>query len=210
MPRARPDFDINIFINCPFDDDYKPMLQALIFTIVDCGFEPRIASERSDSGESRMEKIKKLIKESRYSIHDISRMEALREGDIPRFNMPFELGVDLGCRDFGSGNLSKKKCLILEKDKHRYRKALSDISGNDIMSHDSSPETLVRVVRNWIYSNTEKKYISPGAKIWQLYNEFYSNFEISVQDSGFSEKDIEEMSIIEFIYFIKVWKYNVD
>lgn len=56
------------------------MLRSLLFTVVDCGLEPRIASESSDSGEIRVEKIKNLIRESRYSIHDISRMEAIKRG----------------------------------------------------------------------------------------------------------------------------------
>lgn len=95
MPKNRWDFEKNIFINCPLDPDYKQMLRALIFTVLDCGFEPRIASERQDSGQIRVSKIKDLIRESCYSIHDISRMEPLKNGDLPRFNMPFELGLDL-------------------------------------------------------------------------------------------------------------------
>lgn len=154
MAQEKPDFNRNIFINCPFDRDYKPMLRALVFTVIDCGFEPRIATESADSGEVRVQKIKKLIEESCYSIHDISRIEPLREGDLPRFNMSFELGLDLGCRDFGTGYLSEKKCLILETEKYRYQKVLSDISGNDIKAHKSEPETLLRQVRNWVYETT--------------------------------------------------------
>ena len=45
------DFDNCVFINCPFDDDYMPLLRVLIFTVVQCGFRPRIATERADSGE---------------------------------------------------------------------------------------------------------------------------------------------------------------
>lgn len=102
----------NIFINCPFDKDYKPLLRPLLFTIIDCGFAPRIASESSDSGTVRVDKIIQLIKESCYSIHDISRIEPLKKQDLPRFNMPFELGLDLGCKHFGTAKLKHKKCLI--------------------------------------------------------------------------------------------------
>ena len=41
-------YDECVFINCPFDDEYQPMLHALLFTVVQCGFRPRIATERSD------------------------------------------------------------------------------------------------------------------------------------------------------------------
>ncbi len=102
-------FERNIFINCPFDSDYKPLLRALIFIILICGLEPRIALERDDCGEERIDKIKDLIKNSKYSIHDISRMEPLKKGDLPRFNLPFELGLDMGCRTYGEGKLATKK-----------------------------------------------------------------------------------------------------
>jgi len=78
MAQGTSTFETNVFINCPFDKEYKPLLRALLFVVIDCGFEPRIASESIDSGEIRVEKIKNLIKASRYSIHDLSRMETLR------------------------------------------------------------------------------------------------------------------------------------
>jgi hypothetical protein len=43
------DFELNVFINCPFDEQYYPLLRPLLFTVVYLGFNPRIASERSDS-----------------------------------------------------------------------------------------------------------------------------------------------------------------
>jgi len=205
MPKKFPTFDNNIFINCPFDRAYLPLLKPLLFTVIDCRLEPRIASERSDSGEERIKKIRELIRESRYSIHDLSRMEVIRAGDLPRFNMPFELGLDFGGRYFGPKALTRKRCLILEKERYRFQKVLSDISGSDIRAHNSDPETLVRTVRNWIFENVRKN-IRSGTKIWQRYNKFLSSFESSAKDEGFSKKDIDEMPVAEFIYFVKSWK----
>jgi len=197
-------FEKNIFINCPFDSDYKRMLWILLFTIIICELEPRIAIEREDSGEERIDKIKELIKCSKYSIHDISRMEPLEKGDLPRFNMPFELGLDLGCRTYGEGRLKTKKCLILEKEKYRYMKVISDISGNDIRNYNFKEKILIRKLRNWIRSTTKKPI--PGAnKIWQDYNIFYSDLIKTLNKRGFDEDDIEEMPITEFIYFLKEW-----
>jgi len=36
-------FDRNVFINCPFDDGYMPLLRPLLFTVYCLGFQPRIA-----------------------------------------------------------------------------------------------------------------------------------------------------------------------
>ena len=43
--------DRDIFINCPFDDEYRPLFQSLVFVIADCGFRARCALELVDSGE---------------------------------------------------------------------------------------------------------------------------------------------------------------
>jgi hypothetical protein len=91
-------FERNVFLNCPFDEAYKPMFDVIHFTVHKCGFVLRSAQEAMDTATVRIDKILRLISESKYSIHDLSRIEyrqdaALRpEFDIPlpRFNMPLE------------------------------------------------------------------------------------------------------------------------
>lgn len=84
-------FDQSVFINCPFDEDYAPVLQAILFCVGLLGFSPRVATKRADGGETRLEKIRELIEERRFSIHDLSRCQARRKGEYFRLNMPFEL-----------------------------------------------------------------------------------------------------------------------
>lgn len=91
-----------VFINCPFDKDYWPLLEVIVFTVVACGFKPRSALEQSDAATVRLDKIQTLIGQSAFGIHDISRAKVARVEDYPRFNMPFELGLDLGCQRHGS------------------------------------------------------------------------------------------------------------
>ncbi len=110
-------FEKNVFINCPFDNEYRPMLRALIFTILYLELEPQIAVTVS-SGNIRIMEIIKLIRKSKYSIHDISRCEPLKTGELPRFNMPYEMGLDIGCCIYGKDPLNDKKCLILEKERN--------------------------------------------------------------------------------------------
>ena len=145
---SRGDFHSNIFINCPFDDDYTPLLRPLLFSAVRAGLTVRIASETFDSGKSRINRICELVRESKYSVHDLSRMRASFKGEIHRMNMPFELGLDIGCRVFAHGIQSQKRCLILETEQYEYQKALSDLSNSDIKRHLNKPEEVVRQVRN--------------------------------------------------------------
>lgn len=85
----------NVFINCPFDKKYQPFEDLIIFTIMDCGFKPRSAKESSASS-NRILKIQQIIRECHFAVHDISRTELDKETGLPRFNMPFELGLFLG------------------------------------------------------------------------------------------------------------------
>lgn len=39
------EYDLNVFINCPFDKDYAPLFDAILFAIYKCGFRPRCAME---------------------------------------------------------------------------------------------------------------------------------------------------------------------
>jgi hypothetical protein len=64
MPKLRKKLATpHVFINCPFDDQYKAQFNAIVFTIYDCGFYPRCALESSDSGELRFQKICRLIRD---------------------------------------------------------------------------------------------------------------------------------------------------
>jgi hypothetical protein len=187
MPnRVNRDFEKNVFINCPFDPEYHPLLRPLLFTIVYLGFNPKIARERSDSGEQRIDKICELIKESRYSIHDLSRLRSKKQGEFYRLNMPFELGIDYSCRRFASNHLKGKKCLILEKGAFDYIKALSDIAGVDIKSHDNDSAKLVQALRNWFVETVKLKNVPGPTAIWYKFNDFTSDFYTRRKKEGFS------------------------
>jgi hypothetical protein len=68
------EYSSNVFINCPFDLEYKEIFNAIIFTIVDCGFIPRCAIEKDGSEDVRIDKIIALMEDCKYAIHDICRV----------------------------------------------------------------------------------------------------------------------------------------
>lgn len=198
------DFSKNVFINCPFDEQYIPLLKSILFTIIYLGFTPRIALERFDSGEARINKIIDLIKASKFSIHDLSRIKASKKSDYFRLNMSFELGVDIGCKIFKGGHTKNKKCLILEKEKYRYQKALSDLSSSDIKNHNNEPEEVIRQIRDWFVVN-ELERADNGTIIWDSFNKFMADFYLKREEEGFQEKDMKRMPIPEFIVFVNEW-----
>ena len=145
-------FAKNVFINCPFDKDYEPLLHSAMFTVVFLGLTPQLASLSADSGSNRLDEIRKLISISKYSIHDLSLAKAEKKGDIFRMNMPFELGLDDGCRNFGNAKFKSKCFLVLEKERYIAKKALSDLAGCDFQNHDGDFQNVIRIVRNWLYN----------------------------------------------------------
>lgn len=202
MPK--PDFEKSVFINCPFDKDYEPILQALLFCIIYLGFSPRLARERTNSAENRLEKIRELIEQSKYSIHDLSRCQATTKGEHFRLNMPFELGIDYGCRQYFGRGRRDKKILILEEQPYRYQAALSDLSGCDIEVHGGDFEKAVRKVRNWLVS--EAGAPNKGARgILNKYVGFQEwNYKRQLA-AGFSDEDIQDYPTKELLEAMIEW-----
>lgn len=158
-------YDYDVFINCPFDSDYRQILDALVFAVHDCGFQARCALEIDDSGRVRIENIVELIRDCRHGIHDISRTELDEENALPRFNMPLELGLFLGATRFGSPKQQRKRSLILDREPYRYQKFVPDIAGQDIKSHDGDSETAIRRVRDWLRNSpTMTDTVIPGSQ----------------------------------------------
>lgn len=160
MPRKN-----SVFINCPFDEKYKDMFRAMVFVVLDCKADPYCALKNDDSGHVRVNTILKMITFCGLGIHDILRTELDDVNKLPRFNMPFELGLFLGARYFGKRSDNKKATLVLDKEPYRYQKFISDIAGQDIHSHNNQPYEVIRIVRNWLQHALRGKGVLPGGKI---------------------------------------------
>ncbi len=165
-------FNDSVFINCPFDQAYKQIFDAIIFTIYDCGFVARCSLEEDASGDVRFSKILDIISESRYAINDISRTELDHSSGLPRFNMPLELGVFVGAGRFGNRTQQLKKFLILDREQFRYQQFISDLAGYDIRSHGNDAQSAAGHVRDWLVVASRRRSIPDKGIIWRHYLEF--------------------------------------
>jgi hypothetical protein len=195
-------YDTNIFFNCPFDDTFKPIFDALIFSAFDCGFAPHCALETDDSGQVRFEKILFIIRHCRLGVHDISRTELDRAHDLPRFNMPFELGLFIGAARFGTASQARKICLILDRDRYRFQKFISDISGQDIAAHKDDPEAAIRALRKWLASLGLVERIPGGGSIIKRYREFQK---ILPQILARLDLEHDEVSYADYTNIVSSW-----
>lgn len=154
---------------------YEPLFYATIFAIQDCGFIPRCALSVNNAAQNRLQKILDIVSKCKYGIHDISRTELDPGTKLPRFNMPLELGIFLGCGHFGSKIHKSKGCLIMDKTKYRYRKFISDISGHDIFAHGNSPNKAVQCIREWLRTESKRSNIPGGLKSTNVTDDFRNN-----------------------------------
>ena len=55
------DYDYSVFLNCPFDNDYEELFNAILFTVHRCGFILRCSKEFDDNSSIRIHNIIDLI-----------------------------------------------------------------------------------------------------------------------------------------------------
>ncbi len=204
MARRRPQRKDSVFINCPFDEAYWPRFEVVVFTIYACGFVPRCALEESDSSDNRLDKIVRMIKESRYGIHDISRVELDDRNQLPRFNMPFELGLDIGAKKLG--RRSDKIILVLDTERFRYQKFLSDIAGQDIRIYDGSIADIVRAVRDFLRSASKRTGLMGADRIRASYAAFTRSLPGLCERTGI---DRRELIYPDYLQFVEQWLNEV-
>lgn len=197
MPK--PSAEQSVFVNVPFDATYRPRFEAILFTITICGYVPRCALEVQDSSEVRIDKIYNLIKGCRYGIHDISRTELDAGTNLPRFNMPFELGVFLGAKRFGDQVQRRKCALILDRSPYRFKKFLSDIAGQDIKDHRDQLVLIIRRVRDWLQHARASPQLLGGEAINRSFRQFRRALPKSCAHAKLSYQDLSYPDLTNFI-----------
>jgi hypothetical protein len=139
----------SVFINCPFDAQFQPLFDAIVFAATCCGFLARSAMESGNVAESRIDRIARAVFSSRYSIHDLSRCRGEGNENLARFNMPLELGIAIG-RRLASPQEDAHDWLILIPEGHQYVRFVSDLAAYDPKPHNSTSESIVPKVMAWL------------------------------------------------------------
>jgi hypothetical protein len=185
-----------VFINCPFDDEYRPLFNAIIFTILRCGYHPRCALEVIDGAATRISKIEKLIEDCQLGIHDISRTELDAVNNLPRFNMPLELGLFLGAKRFGDTSQRRKKCLVLDTAPYRFQMFMSDIAGQDIAAHNGDVDEVINRVRAFLNSAKRGNPLPSGNVIRESYDAFLAALPAICQPLGVNPDALEYQDFV--------------
>jgi hypothetical protein len=113
--------------------------------------------------------------------------------------MPFELGIFVGARRFGDARQKAKCCLILDRERYRYRNFLSDIAGQDIKSHENDPTNAIGKVREFLRANSGGRPLSGSAKIRRDFDRYIA------EKSGICaalELEADEITFPDLTYLI--------
>ncbi len=199
----------SVFVNCPYDREFVPLLRAMIFAVVAHGLRPRTASDSFVSNHSRMDKILDLIPACRYSIHDLSRV-GTGKGGLARFNMPFEMGIDWGHHHYlKRPKDSEKLILVLEAKSNTAKRALSDFGGYDCLCHGGRPQQMMRAVRDFFYDKSiplDKPDRPEPDQLWRSYIQFNAHLELRKDGSKRPVEDIVNMPVAEFVDKVEAWR----
>lgn len=202
--RTPSKYSDNVFINCPFDNAYNHLFEAIIFVVHDCGFIARCAREEDDAGDVRINKIMKIIDQCKYGIHDISKADLDLNTHLARFNMPLELGLYLGAQRYSptSHYNREKKAIVMDSDQFRYRNFISDLSGQDILGHNNSVGEIIIGVRNFLFTNSKRNTITGGNFIFDRFNEYLKGLP-NFCDTLHWDRD--RLTFIEYVTCVTEW-----
>ena len=170
-----------------------------MFTICAAEYRPRCALEIVDSGYSRLTKIVDLIDLCDFSLHDISRTE-LNQNQLPRFNMPFELGLVFGRKNLGRKRLASM-VLVLDRAPHRYLEFLSDLRGCDPAAHRDDPFCAIEQVREWLSSQQPIPLNGP-AHFKRWFEQFQRDLPRIASGCGFERTT---MPFNDLVYCVQRW-----
>jgi hypothetical protein len=182
---------LSVFINVPFDREYSPLLDCLIFCITAAGYRVRCALEVDDSGDIRLEKLLRLINESALSIHDLSRTELGAE-DLPRFNMPFELGLAVAAKNFKPNHKSDRIKIMVAKP-YKLPAYLSDLGGNDPSAHGLATKALITIVRNFLHETPQGAVLPGPSKLVSVFDRFQDSLPRIAEGIDFRPDEINAL-----------------
>lgn len=154
-----PSYERSVFLNCPFDDAFAPLFYAAVLTIASLGFTPRCARETEGESDPRIDRIARGLRESKYSVHDLSRFQGEGPDHIGRFNMPLELGMALLLRYERKNAGLTHNWVALVPQGFVHQRFISDLAGFDPPAHDQTPEAMIRAISGWL--TIQPDYLPP-------------------------------------------------
>ena len=142
-----PQSGSRVFLNVPFDKTYEPVFIGLVGALVHLGKRPTTVLDLGGSLAPRMDRLISAIRDNAFSVHDLTRVELSGTGAaaVPRFNMPFELGLAVAV-SLIDRRQPRHSFVLLESKRFRLQRSLSDMNGYDPFIHNGTQGGAVRAM----------------------------------------------------------------
>lgn len=157
MGRARN--EDSAFLNIPYDIRFEPLYLAFIAGLSGFGLIPRATLEIPGS-RRRLDRIIELVQSCSFSFHDLSRVGS----GLPRFNMPFELGLTVA---LANRNARSHNWFVFEAREHRLQQTLSDLDGTQVYVHKGRPLNVLYQLTNALVRTTHQPTIKELQLIYE-------------------------------------------
>jgi len=181
------------FLNIPYDQHYEPLYLAFIAGLSGFGLVPRATVEIPTS-DRRLDRIMKLIRDCRYSFHDLSRVQVDRmKPSTPRFNMPFELGLAV---DWSRGASPKHEWFVFESKANRLQKSLSDLNGTDPYIHSEKAQGVLRGLMNALTRQNRRPSFAELDSIYRALHEAAHKIRLEGGHSLFEARSFQDLSVL--------------
>ena len=161
-----------VFLNYPFDEDFKHFSLALHFAVVAARLIPICAFDLTSPDRPRLEMLIDAIVGCNYSAHDLSRIRGEGDQNIARMNVPVEMGMAI----FHASHSQREqhRCAFFVPTPHEHRLVVSDLGGLDPPCYDNDESTLVSKVYEWLRTivPTDDFNTQPTPRILEGFQEF--------------------------------------
>lgn len=146
-------YSTTIFVNCPAGPAHRLVTDAIVFAVLDAGFLPRVQLDPESMAE-----LFSAVRESQFGIHDLSQ--------------PFEAGVFIGSKEFGSDLHRAKELLFLSAAE------MAPLAKIQVHPHHNDPAEAIRHVGGWLAGITGRPLV------WQEVLMRYRQFREYMSDRG--------------------------
>ena len=115
--------------------------------------------------------------------------------------MPLELGIFLGAKRYGGRSQNQKRTLILDIQKYRYQKFISDLAGMDIHEHRGQVKRAIRETRDWL-ANVSRRKMPSSQRVVRIYETFLKDLPLIAKELEFDPGDIP---YVDFERIVVAW-----
>ncbi len=108
----------------------------------------------------------------------------------------------MGATRFGNPGQRRKVCLILDRDRYRFQKFISDIAGQDIAAHKDDPQEAIKALRKWLSTISTRVTLPGGTAIVRRYKVFQDELpEILAK----LDLEAEEVTFADYTNIVEEW-----